>query len=107
MGEIAPHVIGKVLGRTVIDEVTGDWIWTGATTRAGYGYLQVEGRRLLVHRVAWRHFEGPIPPGHDVHHDEASGCRSKACLCPDHLLSLPNRLHGVHHRLWDRLLAGA
>jgi len=33
------------------------------------GYMKSsKGKRLLMHRVVWEHYNGKIPPGHDIHH---------------------------------------
>lgn len=34
------------------------------------GYVQVvtQGRAILEHRLVWEASNGPVPPGHDIHH---------------------------------------
>ena len=65
---------------------SGDcWLWTGATFRNGYGYLNqwVDGRwkHGLAHRVMWELVHGPVPEGMNVLHS----CDVRACVRPDHL----------------------
>jgi len=35
--------------------------------KTGY-YGKTTGKRELMHRVVWEHFNGKIPKGHDIHH---------------------------------------
>lgn len=65
------------------------WTWTGAKQSKGYGVFRLDarwhgGKRTtpeLAHRVAYRLFVGPIPPGKDLHHK----CYNPACCNPGHL----------------------
>lgn len=56
-------------------------IWTGGTTRDGYGRLRVNGRKVSAHRYAWQQAHGPIPEGMWIDHI----CHTPACVLPDHL----------------------
>lgn len=67
----------------------GCWIWPHGTTAAGYGSW----RRRYVHRIAYEWANGPIPPGHDVHHL----CRVRRCFRPSHLVAVPAREHGTEY----------
>lgn len=65
-----------------VDEVTGCWPWTGATSAAGYGQIGTTGRRIeYAHRLAWERHYGPIPPGAHVLHK----CDNPPCIRWDHL----------------------
>ena len=59
------------------------WAWTGTQDRNGYGSVSDRHSRkmLLVHRVAYELFTGPIPPGMEIDHK----CRNRCCINPDHL----------------------
>jgi hypothetical protein len=59
----------------------GCLLWTGATTRRGYGQFYHEGRLKLAHRVLYAHTYGPIPPGLVVCH----ACDTPGCVNPAHL----------------------
>jgi len=59
----------------------GCWIWTGARTPHGYGQVQVDGRRMLIHRASWEQENGPIPAGLLVLHR----CDTPPCINPEHL----------------------
>ena len=69
------------------------WIWPGAL-KDGYGRIGQE----RAHRVIYEMAVGPIPPGCDVHHE----CENRACVNPEHLLTLP---HGEHIAMHMRPLA--
>lgn len=47
----------------------------------GYAQVRVDGRQLLIHRIAFELARGPVPAGHEIDHL----CRNRACLNPDHL----------------------
>lgn len=58
------------------------WLWTGATTRAGYGLLSWEGQLRYAHTVAWLLTYGTEPPAAELRHT----CDTPACVRPDHLV---------------------
>lgn len=64
-------------------EATGFcWLWRGAIDNAGYGVVNVGGRRVnRAHRVSYEILVGPIANG--LHLDHL--CRVRHCLNPDHL----------------------
>jgi hypothetical protein len=56
------------------------WPWTGHVSKqTGYGSIKVDGRPRLVHRWAYEHFVGPIPPGYTIDHVWDNGCVLKHC----------------------------
>lgn len=58
------------------------WIWTGATTRDGYGVLTIgRNTQRRAHRVAYELEHGPIGPGLVVCHR----CDTPRCINPAHL----------------------
>lgn len=59
---------------------SGCWLWTGGV-RDGYGVMSLRGRHENAHRVAYRHFVGPISEGMVVDHL----CRVRCCVNPAHL----------------------
>jgi len=49
--------------------------WTRSTQKFGYGQINIDGRPIVVHRVAWTLANGPIPPGMNVlHHCDNPPC---------------------------------
>ena len=57
------------------------WVWVGGRSSAGYGYMSVNGRQTLAHRISWELHYGPIPEGIDVlHRCDRPWCVRPACL---------------------------
>jgi hypothetical protein len=61
---------------------TGDCIvWTGTTTRTGYGQFRYNNRRVLSHRLSYCRHNGVIPDGLCIDHL----CKNRSCVNPSHL----------------------
>jgi hypothetical protein len=79
------HVIERLESKTVIDPVTGCWLWQGATDRKGYGQIRDwhdgEWKTRRTHQVSYELFKGPIPLGKMILH----GCDTPGCWNPEHL----------------------
>jgi hypothetical protein len=80
------HLLERVRAVPTVDPKTGardyDLVWTGYLDKEGYGRM---GRRG-AHRVSWELAYGrPPPPGLELDHVAARGCRSRACVNPRHL----------------------
>ena len=56
-------------------------VWTGTTTKGGYGRLAVANSKILAHRYAYQRASGPIPAGMTLDHL----CKNTACVNPEHL----------------------
>lgn len=63
------------------------WLWTGATSGNGYGYMSVARKSWRVHRFAWTSQFGDIPPGLVLDHL----CRRLLCVNPWHLEPVTQR----------------
>ena len=68
-----------------VDKSGACWLWTGRTTRQGYGFFYFGGRdghRVIpAHRVAYELMIGPIPQDRYLCHS----CDVRACVYPAHL----------------------
>lgn len=63
------------------DIQTGCWIWKGSS-RNGYGQFRGKGSIMeQAHRVSYKLYKGPIPPGFLVLHK----CDNPPCVNPAHL----------------------
>lgn len=49
------------------------WLWTGSTDRKGYGQLNVDGRPVGAHLLAWVLVNGPMPAGKEACHNCPGG----------------------------------
>jgi hypothetical protein len=60
----------------------GCWMWVGYTDPRGYGRLNIYGKPVLAHRIAWELFrsEKLTPDQHLCHR-----CDTPGCVNPDHL----------------------
>lgn len=59
----------------------GCWEWTGSLQTQGYGNIEIKGKRLLPHRIAYVLHKGEIPQGLSVCHH----CDNPKCCNPEHL----------------------
>ena len=66
------------------------WLWTAATNTKGYGAFAIETkptRLAIAHRVAWEHFNGPLPSAKlgDSPWCLLHSCDTPRCVNPRHL----------------------
>ncbi len=64
-----------------VNKTESCWLWTASKSDNGYGKFDIDGRRLMAHRVAYMFEVGPIPDGFQIDHL----CRVRDCVRPDHL----------------------
>lgn len=71
--------------------------WNGQTySRRNTGYFgATSGDRQLLHRAVWKHHNGPIPDGHDIHHRD----HDKSNNDVSNLECLPKDLHAHLYNL--------
>ncbi len=78
------HITTRLLRRRILTE-RGCWEYNGARDPGGYGKIAAgedsAARLSSAHRVAYKHWVGPIAKGqHVLHH-----CDNPACFNPEHL----------------------
>lgn len=81
----------RVLDGFDIDPENECWAWRRARNGDGYGIVHLNGRALRAHRLAYELLVGPIPEGLVLDHL----CRNRACVNPDHLEPVTQRVNVV------------
>jgi len=61
------------------------WVWLGAKNQYGYGRMIQNGRQILVHRMLYEKYIGPIR----IETDHL--CRNRSCVNPSHLEDVTRR----------------
>lgn len=72
---------------------TGCLLWTGKTTREGYGQFCWRGVKFLAHRAAFSLVHGDLPSSLDLHHS----CEQPSCLRERHLSPVTSTQHRRLH----------
>ena len=71
---------------------SGDcWLWTACISIYGYGDFWQKRGTKKAHRVAYEFRHGPVPAGLQIDHL----CRNRACVNPDHMEVVTNRVNGL------------
>lgn len=73
---------------------TGCWMWRGALFATGHGQVGYKGRTRRAHHISLMLAgRNPEVPGTVVDHM----CRNRACVNPDHLRIVPERVNGLEN----------
>jgi hypothetical protein len=83
----------RILPKLVVDQETNCWIYTGKLTTEGYARLRGNAAPVYAHRVVYEAIRGPIPLGHELHHD----CDNHPCCNPWHVTPLTKVAHAALH----------
>ncbi|WP_369293356.1 HNH endonuclease signature motif containing protein [Streptomyces sp. DK15] len=63
----------------------GCLLWRGHLVGRGYAQFGFKGHGYQAHRWSYSMLVRTIPKGYEIDHVYARGCRSKACVNPEHL----------------------
>lgn len=85
---MSQSVADRLFAKAHEDE-NGCWVFTGARSAGGYGFLRVAGKNLYTHRVAYEEIRAKIPDG--LHLDHL--CRNRSCINPWHLEPVTPRIN--------------
>jgi hypothetical protein len=91
-GHLWDYIAAGFWDRILKDSETMCWLWQGHLDH-GYAKISVKGKWCRVQRIVHEEFNGPIPPGMEVHHI----CQNKSCVSPAHLLALSAEEHRKFH----------
>lgn len=81
-----PNPLSHVLARLSVAE-SGCWEWSGSKAKGGYGRAYYRGRAVMIHRLTFETWWGPVPPGMEIDHL----CRNTSCANPLHLEAVTHR----------------
>lgn len=62
------------------------WLWARPHSN-GYGYITVNGKKYLAHRLSYVWANGPVPEGLELDHL----CRVRSCVNPAHLEAVTSK----------------
>ena len=66
----------------------------GETTRLGYVRIEIKGKKILAHRIAYEAFYGEIPKNLEIDHL----CHNKACVNVNHLEAVTHQVNSQRRR---------
>lgn len=83
------------------DPETGCWNWQGPINGGGYATCSLHGKTRKVHRLIYEWERAPIPDGLTLDHL----CRNRACVNPDHMEPVTNRVNILRGESFSATLA--
>jgi hypothetical protein len=99
-GHRSPRYPAKTIDQILLELVicepaalpTGCWEWPRGKSE-GYGRVNLNGHKVMVHRAVYEHFVGPVPTEIDLHHE----CENRGCANYEHVKPLPPAEHMEAH----------
>ncbi len=83
-----------ILPYVIEDPETGCLVFWDQDSSGDYGRVHPKHLGIAVHRVVWIAERGPVPAGHELHHD----CGVRPCVNVRHIRTLTRAQHeAVHH----------
>ena len=100
-GESKTDYLKRLIQANVDVNERGCWEWRAAKSN-GYGYLGVDGKTHLTHRLSWQIYKGEIGPGLFVCHR----CDNPSCCNPEHFFLGTTQENTEDSRLKGRRASG-
>ena len=73
-------LIKRILPKIKVSKV-GCWEWLGRTVKDGYGNINVNKKRISIHRILYKYYHGKLDSELEIDHI----CRNRVCCNPLHL----------------------
>ena len=83
-----------ILPYVIQDPETGCLLFVEQDNGSGYGTVHPQHMGISVHRVVWIAERGPVPAGHDLHHD----CGVRPCVNVHHIRAMTEAEHQRIHQ---------
>jgi len=80
-GNETAMLVEDILQQATIFGDNACWIWNGPVSEKGYGRIQIDGRKVLVHRFVYEKLKRPLMSIEGLHHK----CKIKRCINPNHV----------------------
>jgi hypothetical protein len=87
--DITEEDIARFWAKVALPDARGCLVWTGPGSGTGYGKFRRFRRSVFAHRFAYMALVGPIADGLVLDHL----CRNRACVRPDHLDAVTQRVN--------------
>jgi HNH endonuclease len=75
------NTMEQIASQIIVEAKSQCHIWTGRRIHSGYGMVTIARREVLLHRLMWETYRGPIPENRQIDHL----CGVKACCNVEHL----------------------
>ena len=79
------------IGKQITPQPNGCWLWGNPDVKRPN--VTIHGKRTSAYRFVYETLRGPVPEGHDLHHE----CETPLCCNPAHLKPMLPGDHIAHH----------